>query len=573
MVDLLLKALCISLFGYSIGFIVLELKSKFDGSFLYFGMTMVLFSLFCGIDLWMQPQATNLEWTNLQHFLFCFIPPLFIKYLSLLAKKSENSFLKIQFIVSGCISILFALNLMFDVTDSVTVPNILYLTIFLPYLIFILLFLNYYVIRSYLQSTGFDKKIYLLHILGLLIITICGLLDIIAILNTNFLVEVSSFTILGAIGLGILLSYLFTERIILLIRDKDKSLEELTLAYSELEHARSLGELGQSSAMISHEIKNYVHKTLGYMQLVETIKEIPDEDRRWVEKSISSIKGLNEFSNDILDFSKSKILKEKKPLNICERITNTISEHFPDRSNDIELSYSAKAIIVHGDWQKLDHVFMNLFQNSFEAGANRIKVKILHTQSVSLVTIEDDGCGIDSEKVKDIFTAFFSTKLRNGGSGLGMSIVRSIIEGHGGFISAQSKNRPEGAETGIIFNISFPAFEESMQESTYKNDDIILIKDGLHPLPAIEKTFQNILVKPRLLQDLQGFIKQKNENNNTIILGSPEIIGTINKLAKKYTCYSIVDNSEKGLYVAGNNSDLYQGKFNEEFILNHLQNS
>lgn len=574
MLDLLLKALCISLFGYSIGFILLELKTKLDRSFLYFGITMILLCSFCAIDLWMQPLAFDLGWTNVQHILFCFIPILFIKHLFQLAKQSNEHFLKSVYVIAGGISILFALNKMFNLKGSNAVPNTLYFATFLPYLMYTGLYINILVGKFFLKSTGYDKKIFSLHIWGIAFFTLCGFIDIvILIINSNFIYPVRSFTLFGVIGLGLLLSYLFTERIILLIKDKDKSLAEVTMAYSELEEARSLSEIGQSSAMINHEIKNYVHKALGYMQLVQNTKEMPEEAERWIAKSISSMKELSEFSNGVLDFSKSKILRNNKQLNLCQRITNTINEHFPDRIDDIELSFSDEEVIVHGDWQKLDHVFMNLFKNAFEAEAKKIKVTVLHKKQISLVTIEDDGCGIAPDKVNDMFTSFFSTKGSSGGSGLGLSIVRSIIEGHGGVIKAKSKNSPDGGETGILITVSFPTFKESNQESTSNSDNIFLIKDGLYPMPAIQKTFQNILVNPNFIQDLPELITKGFEKNRAIILGSPETIGKINKLSNKHTCYSIINNNKKGLYVLGNKSGLYSGKFNEEFILNHLQNN
>lgn len=570
MVHLLLQAICISLFGYSLGFIFLELKTKFDRSFLYFGITLVLLCMFCAIDLWKQPLAFNLKWTNIQHVLSCFITPFFLKYLIVLTKRQKPIFHKILFIISGLISILFMLNLMFVMKDNSATPNLLYLFLFMPYTLFSAFYINYHVITSFLKSTGFDKKIYFLHLLGFGLITICGLLDFVTLLYNKFFIPVVSFTIFGVIGLGILLSYIFTERLVLLIREKNRTLNDLKLAYTELEHALSLSELGQSSAIINHEIKNYACAIRGYLDLIKLRKDIPEKPRVWLNKAIASIEYLTQFSNSILDFSKSKILKDKKPLDIYERINRTISEHFPNQIKNFKICTLDDPVMIHGDWLKLNHVFLNMFKNSFEAGATEIMIKILHKDNVSLVTIEDNGCGIDPKKINDIFKAFFSTKGRQGGSGLGMSITRSIIEGHGGYISVFTKNSKENKDTGLMFNITFPAYSESMEKPIQRNTNIVLIQENLEQLPMILKTFQNAFVIPSLIQNVDEFDTNKYLKEDTVILGSPEMIGDLNRRHNKYRYYSFVNNNNKGLYVVGNNDDSYKGYFNENFILKNL---
>lgn len=569
MLLLFLQAICISLCGYSIGLIYWELKTKFDKSFLYFGITIILLCLFCAIDLWKQPFSFNLKWTNLQHVISCLVTPFFIKYLHTLIKKDDIVFQKILFIISGIISILFVLNLMFIVNDNNATPNLIYALLFVPYTLFTAFYINYHVVKTFLNSSGFERKIYFSHILGFALITICGLLDFIRLLNNQFVVPVVSFTIFGVIGLGVLLSYIFTERLILLIQERNRTLQDLKLAYTELEDARSLSELGQSSAMINHEIRNHISAIKGYLELIKLKIGKPEIAENWISKAILSIDNLTKFSVGILDFSKSKILKEKKPLDICSRISNTICEHFPDHKEKFKMINIDNPVMIHGDWVKLNHVFLNLFKNSIEAEATEINIRILLKERVILLTIEDNGCGLDPEKIGNIFKAFHSTK-GSGGTGLGMSIARSIIEGHGGHINAATKNQSDIDEKGMIFNISFPVYFESGEKQILKNSNIVLIKENLSQLSEILKMFQNVFVVPAIMQDLNELFTDKKLKDDIVVLGSSEIIGSLNRKSNKCRCFSIVSNSNGRYYVAGNSNDAFNGIFNEEFILKCL---
>jgi signal transduction histidine kinase len=110
---------------------------------------------------------------------------------------------------------------------------------------------------------------------------------------------------------------------------------------------------------------------------------------------------------------------------------------------------------------QLQLVIRNLITNAVEAMSSVTdRERVLHVRSEMiephgvLVAVADSGTGIDPESMKRIFDAFFSTKSH--GMGMGLSICRSIVEAHGGQLSATSA-RPRGS----VFRIFFPGFEES----------------------------------------------------------------------------------------------------------------
>lgn len=533
---------------------------------------MCVICIFSSIDLWILSSSNQLSWLKLQHFIFCFFPPFTLWYLMVLVKKENITFLKLYFLSAIILSSITIWGIIFDKTTQNF--STLYYYIYLPYVIFSVLYLNIFIIKKLKSSKIPEKKILFFHLIGFIFLGFTGICDIIhlSLLDSAIPVtSISSFTIFGVVALCILLVYLFTERLILLIKEKETSHQKLKLAYKELEQSHSLSELGKSSAIISHEIKNYACAIIGYIQLAENKRDLPKITKTLLGKASKSVENLSTFSNDILDFSKSKILKDKISLNIGERIKHTISYHFNDRKNNFKLIDFDEETIIHGDWEKLDHVFFNIFKNAFEAEATEIAIKLIHTNPVLLITIEDNGIGIAEEDPKTIFQAFYTTKSRQEGSGLGMAITRSIVEGHGGYVNVTSKNQQRNKGHGLIFNISFPSYAESVQQAQNKNDHIVLIKEGLGELISVINTFRNVYVNPHIIQDFSEFDIVKYPYSKVTILGNPAIIGEINKKHQAYECFSIVSSHDKNLYVVGNKENSYNGLFSEEFILSKLR--
>ena len=356
-------------------------------------------------------------------------------------------------------SILFIFNFMFVEKNGIVAIKPLYAVTVIPYTFGSIMFINYLIVRKLKNVNKTEKKMFTLHLIGFVFLGICGIGDFFTLICGKHVLHLYSCTIFGVIGLSVMLCYSFTERLILIVADKKASLAQLEIAHKKLDQARSLSEIGKSSVFISHEIRNYATAILSYAELVKLGAGLSDRFSAMLEKIIFSIKHLTDFSNEVLDLSKAKTLNEKNPLNICELIRQCASYHFPNRINSFTFINMDEEMIVYGEWKKLEHVFVNLFKNSFEAQANRVIVKTFRTPFVSLIFIEDDGVGCDKENLENIFKAFYTTK-KNKGTGLGMSIARFIIEAHGAHINVASKNLLPGNEHGLVFSITFPSCHE-----------------------------------------------------------------------------------------------------------------
>lgn len=573
MITTILQAVCISVAVIALGFIFLELKTNFEKSFLYFGITILLLCLFSSIDLWVLSNSFSLQWLKVQHFIFCFIPPCLLWYLYLFTKKKNLNTVKNYFIVAFILSIFTLWGIPFK--ENKPFALYLYYAIYPPYILFSITFIIVFIAQETKNKTGSEKKILRYHLFGLTTLAITGLLDLFDLLGflpKEIRFVFSSYTMLGIIALCFVLTYVFTEYFILLVKERKESLAKLQLAYEELDSARSLSELGKSTAIINHEIRNY---TFSIMCGVELIKEhIKDQPKpsAIAERVINTIQDLHEFSEDILDFSRAKIIREKSPICINHRILKTIQDHFSNRQDAFTLKGLDNTRTIHGDWVRLDLVFINLFRNAFEAGATGVTVKLIPGDSVTLISIEDDGKGYAGENPNELFKAFFTTKGRQG-TGLGLSITRAIVESHGGQISIVSKNASTPGAHGLVFSIAFPAYGETKRTGIDEKDDIVLIKKNLEQLQTIIQVFRNVCVNPHILQDLHDFVPDRFTPCETVVLGNPDIIGKINERYNQFPCYSIVNSNLNGLYVVGNRENAYTGIFCEEFVLSSLKTS
>jgi len=253
-------------------------------------------------------------------------------------------------------------------------------------------------------------------------------------------------------------------------------------------------------------------------------------------QSISdTIKKMSEFSEDILNFSKARILSDKRPFSILSCITTSVANHFASRQACINIENIDKDIIIHGDWNKLEHVFVNMFKNSFEAGAQSISIRALRSDSVLLLVVEDDGIGCSEKELPNLFKSFHTTKKLSGGTGLGMCVVRSIIESHGGHINGYSKNILNSGLHGLFLTVALPLYSRDNASDADKKDPVILIKDRIANLPQIIRVFQNICINPLIYQSIDDIDVKKSEIDTYSMFGTPAVISILKQKFPQYT--------------------------------------
>ncbi|OQX52059.1 MAG: hypothetical protein B5M53_09490 [Candidatus Cloacimonas sp. 4484_209] len=228
---------------------------------------------------------------------------------------------------------------------------------------------------------------------------------------------------------------------------------------SEAEEKDRLKTIGELAAGVAHEIRN----PLNALRLsIEKLKsEAKKEDTLKLLKIISEeIERIEKTVGDFLSFTKPFQLSFK-PLKLNPILEETISllqEKAFGRGIMIKKEFSLLSPIM-GDETALRKVFMNLLRNSIEAitNAGEIVVKTYKLKDGINVSIKDNGEGMDETNIENIFVPYYSKK--KGGTGLGMSIAKRIVESHNGSIYVKSK---KGEGTEII--VTFPVAEKLEQK-------------------------------------------------------------------------------------------------------------
>lgn len=220
----------------------------------------------------------------------------------------------------------------------------------------------------------------------------------------------------------------------------------------QLNQAERLAALGQMVAGVSHEIRN----PLGIIQsTAELLGQMPDADES--QKRLSTViteesKRLNNIVTEFLDFARPQepALRDCLLEEVVNRNIAFLEPELKKRHITISHNIRGRSFKIKADPEMLYRAFLNIFVNAIQSmnGGGVLQVRIGEEKMHFIVEIEDSGSGIPEGQLKAIFNPFFTTKDK--GSGLGLSIVKKIVEGHGGAIMVQSR---EGIGTTVMIKL------------------------------------------------------------------------------------------------------------------------
>jgi signal transduction histidine kinase len=573
MFNFTLEIVCTFLMAMSLIFIVIELRARFDRSLLVFGITNLLLAFFCAIDIWIQPGAQTLAWTRIQHVIAAFFPAFILWYLMILLHRERPALINGMFFIGICFSVLFHTNAMLKPSEKEIISAPLYNFTFAPYMVATIIFIMAFLIRNLLEKPEKEKKVLLLHLVGGLVLAGGGIIDMITVFVGHRVVpEVATFVVPGFLTFGLIVTYGFIDRLSEIIRTREITFGKLQNAYRELEEVQTLKELGQSTAIINHEIKNYTFIISGYAQLLLDKAQLSEKHRAIAATIVSTATKMSDFSKDILNFSRARILSDKQPVALFALIDECVQAHFGEKKDIlISIDKDNDDLFIHGDWERLEHVFVNIVKNSIEAEARHISIKALRRDTVFVLIVEDDGIGCNEDQIGSLFKSFYTTKKGKGGTGLGMCVIRSIVESHGGYINAYSKNLLQDGSHGLILTMAFPIFSESIKEMEDKKDPVVLIKEGVEDLAQIIRIFRNVMVTPYIFQKPEEIDSKKIPLDKTAVYASPD---TIDKFRKRFGnfghTHALVRGARNAIFVVNGENDRTLHAFSEKYILENL---
>jgi len=329
---------------------------------------------------------------------------------------------------------------------------------------------------------------------------------------------------LAAAGLFVLAAVLafVIRRLSAAVAERDAALDRLREAYRDLEATKPLRELGKSAAFINHEIKNYMMVVSGYAALLLRSKKLDEKDRAMVDNIAVTAAKLHDLNMNVLELSRSMAGSEDTEIELAQRLRACIDIYFAGRASDISVSCDIPqdTLLINGNPEKLDRAFVSAIRNSFEAGARTVSIRLSICNLMALIVIEDDGAGCGAEQFPNLSTTFFTTKRGGCGMGLGLCVIRSIVEAHNGRVSIYAKNILGVGKHGLSMQILIPASKKTPYTAT--KAEVILVKDRLPGVPEIMKILNSLKIIPRTIGQAKDIGNEKRNSllNLIIIAGA-----------------------------------------------------
>jgi signal transduction histidine kinase len=237
----------------------------------------------------------------------------------------------------------------------------------------------------------------------------------------------------------------------------EKLLQDLEKSQSNLTRAAKLAVVGEMAAAMSHEVRTPLGILRSSADVLQREPQLSKEGHEVLGFIISETERLNKLVSTLIDAARPR-LPVFAELNLTELVSRTIALlKTQAQAKNISIKFSQRQkILAYADSDQITQVLMNLLMNAIQILPQGGQVEIsLDSQADKIVlSVADNGPGISSNNQSQIFEPFFTQ--RSGGVGLGLAVVRQIVQAHGGEISYQP-SQANGAE----FIVTLPHFVDN----------------------------------------------------------------------------------------------------------------
>lgn len=221
-----------------------------------------------------------------------------------------------------------------------------------------------------------------------------------------------------------------------------------------MSNKKNLSEDSLELSKMFHEIKNPLTLINSSLQLIES--DHPEvKDFRFWNQTMEDLLNLRKLIDELSSYQKGAVLNITKInlFDFTEDLLESTAGFLLETGTPLTLESTIEDLDFYADEVKLRQAIVNLLKNAAESSdtGSAIALRLTADDETLLISVADQGCGISKELMEHIFEPFHTTK--SYGTGLGLPIVKRIVESHGGELSINSR---EGAGTTV--QISLPLF-------------------------------------------------------------------------------------------------------------------
>ena len=261
------------------------------------------------------------------------------------------------------------------------------------------------------------------------------------------------------------------------ITERKKAVKEKEDMQKQIFQASKLASIGELAAGVGHEINNPLAIVSGNTALLEnnlkkmnigeeSLQLALDSQKLAIERIVNIVNGLRTYAK--IDDETEELLEINSRI---ENVLLLIKIIYEKENIDLEKRLTRdRPLTFKGNLGKFQQVITNLLSNAKDATEGQKERKILLETTLNdgrvILKLTDNGCGIDKALLPKIFDSFFSTKEIGKGTGLGLGIVKNIVENDGGTIDVESE-----VGLGTTFIISWPLSEEQFHNVEEKETD------------------------------------------------------------------------------------------------------
>jgi PAS domain S-box-containing protein len=243
--------------------------------------------------------------------------------------------------------------------------------------------------------------------------------------------------------------------------------EEETAARKAAEQANRTKD--EFLAMLGHELRNPLAPIMSAIQLLKLRGDKESaREHQVIERQVKQMTHLIDDLLDVSRISRGKIELKKVPLDLRDplaKATEIAIPLFDRKRQDFEVQVPPHPLVVEGDEARLTQVFANLLTNAakYTNDGGRIELTVRHSRTQLIVEVHDNGIGIDPALLPRVFELFVQgaqdPDRADGGLGIGLTLVRSLVLLHGGEVEAHSA----GLGAGSTFTVRLPAVELELE--------------------------------------------------------------------------------------------------------------